>query len=339
MVRQAWDEGQVPLGRELVHVGSVGLAVAALVFVGGSIRGGMVRAVTEAFGSLDRTPFRILPGLAMLPLAGAAAVCAAAAAGAVIATLVQTRGAFWPERPIPDLARLWGGIAITKLFSRELLVDLASATVKVVALGWAAWSGVDGEFLTLPRWLVATPAEQLAQTFSILLGVGCRMLLVAGVLAGADVAITRWRFGKKMLVTKPEAKREAREQEGDPSLKGRRRQRHRELSRGLARAEVPRADALLVNPTHVAIALRYRRDEGKAPRVIAKGKGALAEYMRDLARESAIPIVQDIPLARLLHRKVKVGREVPASTYKAVAAVLAFVYRITGRLPGGRATP
>lgn len=163
------------------------------------------------------------------------------------------------------------------------------------------------------------------------------MLLVAGVLAGADVAITRWRFGKKMLVTKPEAKREAREQEGDPSLKGRRRQRHRELSRGLARAEVPRADALLVNPTHVAIALRYRRDEGKAPRVIAKGKGALAEYMRDLARESAIPIVQDIPLARLLHRKVKVGREVPASTYKAVAAVLAFVYRITGRTSGGRA--
>jgi flagellar biosynthesis protein FlhB len=139
-----------------------------------------------------------------------------------------------------------------------------------------------------------------------------------------------------MRVTKQEAKRESRDEEGDPLIRGKRRGKHRELSRGRARVEVPRADALLVNPTHIAIALRYRRDEGRAPRVIAKGKGALAEYMRDLARENAIPIVQDVPLARLLYRKVKVGREVPASTYKAVAAVLAFVYRITGRAPGGR---
>jgi flagellar biosynthesis protein FlhB len=91
-----------------------------------------------------------------------------------------------------------------------------------------------------------------------------------------------------------------------------------------------------VNPTHVAIALRYRKDEGRAPRVTAKGKGALAEYMRDLARENGIPIVQDIPLARLLYRKVKVGKEIPAATYKAVAAVLAFVYRMTGRRAGER---
>jgi len=139
-----------------------------------------------------------------------------------------------------------------------------------------------------------------------------------------------------MLVTKQEAKREARDQLGDPLIKGKRRQRHREISRGRARIEVRRADALLVNPTHIAIALRYRKDEGRAPRVTAKGKGVLAEYMRELARENAIPIVEDIPLARLLYRKVKVGREVPASTYKAVAAVLAFVYRITGRAPGGR---
>ncbi len=99
---------------------------------------------------------------------------------------------------------------------------------------------------------------------------------------------------------------------------------------------MPRADALVVNPTHIAIAIRYRRDEGRAPRVTAKGKGALAELMRDLARENAVPIVQDIPLARLLYRKVKVGREIPAQTYKAVAAVLAFVYRVTGR--GGART-
>jgi len=116
--------------------------------------------------------------------------------------------------------------------------------------------------------------------------------------------------------------------------RGKRRKRHREISRGLAKIEVPRADALVVNPTHVAVAIRYRRDEGRAPRVTAKGKGELAEYMRDLARMNAVPIVQDIPLARLLHRKVKVGREIPATTYKAVAAILAYVYRLTGRAAG-----
>ena len=100
---------------------------------------------------------------------------------------------------------------------------------------------------------------------------------------------------------------------------------------------MPRADALLVNPTHIAIALRYRKDEGRAPKVTAKGKGVLAEHMRDLAREHGIPIVEDIPLARLLYKKVKVGREIPAATYKAVATILAFVYRATGRGPAARA--
>jgi flagellar biosynthetic protein FlhB len=123
---------------------------------------------------------------------------------------------------------------------------------------------------------------------------------------------------------------------GDPLIRGRRRKRHMELARGQARIEVPRADALVVNPTHIAIALRYRKDEGRAPRLTAKGKGALAEYMRELARENAVPIVEDVPLARLLYRKVKVGREIPPQTYKAVAAVLAFVYRITGRAAGGK---
>ena len=167
-----------------------------------------------------------------------------------------------------------------------------------------------------------------------------RLVLVAALIAGADVAVQRRRHGAKMKMSKEELKREMKEDEGDPLIKGKRRQRQRELAKQRARIEVPRADALLVNPTHVAIALRYRKDEGKAPRVTAKGKGVLAEHMRELARENGVPIVQDIPLARLLHRRVKVGREVPAETYKAVAAILAFVYRMTGRSAqgsGGRA--
>jgi len=138
-------------------------------------------------------------------------------------------------------------------------------------------------------------------------------------------------------MTRDEVKREGKEDNGDPMIKGKRRRRMREISKGRVAVEVPRADALLVNPTHIAIAIRYRKDEGAAPRVIAKGKGKLAEIMREIARENGIPIVEDIPLARLLYKRVKVGRSVPAETYKAVAAILAFVYRLTGKRPGGAA--
>ncbi|HEY4221150.1 MAG TPA: EscU/YscU/HrcU family type III secretion system export apparatus switch protein, partial [Myxococcota bacterium] len=124
------------------------------------------------------------------------------------------------------------------------------------------------------------------------------------------------------------------EDEGDPMIKGRRRRKHRELLRGSVHKEVPRADAIVVNPTHIAIAIRYRKGKDKAPRVMAKGKGARADKMRELARECGVPIVKDIPLARLLYKRVRVGSQVPSETYKSVAAVLAFVYRATGRVPG-----
>ena len=169
-----------------------------------------------------------------------------------------------------------------------------------------------------------------------------KVLTVMALWAGVDIALTRCRFNQKMKMTKADARREAKEDEGNPQIKARRRRRHRELSRGRARIEVPRADAVIVNPTHIAIAIRYRADEDAAPRVTAKGKGVLAEMMRELARENGIPIVENIPLARLLYKRVKVGKSVPADTFKAVAAVLAYVYRLTGQrsssssIDGGR---
>ncbi len=331
---RALEDGQLPLGRDLPLVAGLGASLAALLSLAGPLRSGLVKVVEQAMSSMATTPFSSLGSLVVRPALAAAAVCAAGGAASVLVTLVQTKGRMWPERAAPDLSRVFDPSRLTRLFSKEILTDLGVATAKLVAVAWAAWNGVRGDFLTLQGLLGAAPGEQLARTFAILLRAGWRMLLVTAVIAGVDLALIRTRFMKKMRVTKAEAKRESREEDGDPLLRGKRKQRHRELARGRAKIEVPRADALLVNPTHIAIALRYRKEEGRAPRVMAKGKGALAEYMRDLARENGIPIVEDIPLARLLHRKVKVGREVPPQTYKAVAAVLAFVYRVTGRGPG-----
>jgi flagellar biosynthesis protein FlhB len=240
----------------------------------------------------------------------------------------------WIERAEPDLTRLWHGVKLFKVFTKDFLLDLGLALVKVVAVGGTAWLAVHDDFVTLPHLLQSDPSQELSWILALVAKGARPVLVVALAIGGLELALTRWRFGKKMKMTKPEAKREAKDEDGDPAFKGKRKRRHRDIISGKVRLEVPRADALVVNPTHIAVAIRYRRDEGRAPRVTAKGKGILAEHMRTLARENGVPIVQDIPLARLLYKKVKVGREVPAATYKAVATILAFVYRVTGRSAG-----
>lgn len=334
-LRRAWEEGKVPVGHDAALVAGLLAGASALAALAPSLRAGLVRIFGTTARALAQAPFASLPGLAAAPVLATAAVCASAAAAALVATVAQTRGGFWPHLALPDAGRLMQAARLARLWKREFLVDLLLAGVKVVALGAAAWSAVRDDFLTLGKLLGASPGDQLAWAFRLLGHAGVRVMAAAAILAGAELALTRHRFGARMRMTKEEARRELRQDEGDPLLRSRRRRRHRDLSRGRAAVEVPRADALVVNPTHVAVAIRYRREEGRAPRITAKGKGALAEYMRELARSSAVPIVQDVALARLLYRKVKVGGEVPAQTYRAVAAVLAFVYRLAGRAAEG----
>jgi flagellar biosynthesis protein FlhB len=334
-LKRAFEEGQVPIGHDAVLV--AGLAAAALVTVAlvGVLRSGLGALVAEAAGRLDETPFGDLPALAIRPVAAVVAICAAAAAATTAATLAQTRGAFWSHLPAPDLTRLFDLSKVTALFRREFLGNLGLALLKVGGIGAAAWWAVRDELGALPSLLTVAPGDQLDRVFGLLARAAKPVIVAVAVVAAADWLLTHRRFAKRMRMTKEETKREYKEEEGDPLFRGRRKKRHREMIRNRARQEVPRADALLVNPTHIAIALRYRKGEGRAPRVTAKGKGQLAEHMRELARENGIPIVEDIPLARLLYRKVKVGREIPAQTYKAVAAILAFVYRVTGRRESG----
>jgi flagellar biosynthesis protein FlhB len=235
---------------------------------------------------------------------------------------------------MPDLSKVFSGGKLSQVFSKKLWVDLAVALVKLVTVAATIWSCMRAEFMTLPGLLFARTDVQFGMLFGPLCKGSVKVLTVMGLWAGLDIALTRYRFNKKMKMTKAEARREAKEDEGNPMIKAKRRRRHRELSRGRAAFEVPRADALIVNPTHIAIAIRYRPGEDSAPRVTSKGKGVLAEMMRDLARENGIPIVENIQLARLLWKRVKVGKAVPSDTFKAVAAVLAYVYRLTGQRSG-----
>ena len=332
-LQNAWDEGQIPVGRDVLAFAGIAATGLTLQRLGPQFRDSLAQLFRDTAGHAEAPDFSALSGRMIRPALLGLSGCAAAAVFVLGAALVQTQGRVWPELLAPDLSRLWQG-KLTRFLHRDFWSDLGISLVKVVTVGWAAYAGLRGDFMTLPALLSLSPGMQLASLFGALAKASVQVLVALAFVAAGDLTLQQLRFRKKLKMTKEEVKREMREDEGDPLIKSRRRRRHRELARGRARIEVPRADALVVNPTHIAIAIRYRKDESKAPRVIAKGKGVLAELMRDLARENGVPIVQDVPLARLLYKKVRVGREVPADTYKAVAAVLAFVYRLTRRQSG-----
>ncbi|HVE86081.1 MAG TPA: EscU/YscU/HrcU family type III secretion system export apparatus switch protein [Myxococcales bacterium] len=333
-LRQMRDEGQVALGRDATSVASLLGAFAGLLAVARPLRDALGEAFAAAASSLDAPSFSALAGALARPALLSLVPPAAGALAAALATAAQTAGGFWPHLALPDPSRAFSPDRVLRAFTREGLADLGLSAVKVVAVGAAAYLALRDDFLTLGRLLHAPAGELLAGTYAPLGRAAVKVLAVMAALAGADLALTRRRYRNKVMMTRDEARREHREDEGDPLLRARRRRRHRELARGRAATEVPRADVVVVNPTHVAVAVRYRRAEDAAPRVTAKGKGKLAELMRALAREHGVPIVEDVALARLLHRKVKVGRKVPADTYRAVAAILAFVYRLSAG--GGR---
>jgi flagellar biosynthetic protein FlhB len=330
-LRDAHEKGEVPVGRDAVMAASLAATAYALQSAAPRIRDGFLLLFQHCFEHLHQAPFHDLLIYAAQPLGLGLVCCAAGPLAAIGLTFAQTSGGFWLEKSLPDLERLFSTSRLTRLFSREFLADLALSLIKVAALSAVMFVSLRDGFLAFGGLFGKAPGDLLAGLFAPLAQSCGRILLAVSVLAGMDLAMTRYRFSQRMKMSKDELKREHREDEGDPMIKGRRKRKHRELAKARARIEVPRADALLVNPTHVAIALRYRRGEDKAPRVTAKGKGQLAEIMRDLARSNGIPIIEDIPLARLLHRKVKIGGFVPADTYKAVASILAFVYRVTKR--------
>ena len=336
-MNEAQGKGQIPIGKEINAVAGFAAGTLALMSVGGGLRDSLIKLVAATVEGLSSPtpPLRHLFPLMQRPLALALSACAAAGAAGAAVYLFQTKGQIWIDRAIPDLGRVFslGGGKIGRLFSRQLWADLGLSVVKLLTVGWAVWTSLRDEFMTLPTLLFARPDVQFGRLFSPLAASAVKVLTVMAFWAGADIALTRWRYIRQMKMTKSEARRDAKEDDGDPGTRNRRRKKLRELIRGIARAEVPRADALVVNPTHIAIAIRYRAAEDKAPRVTAKGKGEIAEMMRDLARENGIPIVENIPLARLLYKRVKVGRSVPAETFKAVAAILAYVYRVTRRQP------
>lgn len=336
---EARREGKIALSKDV----SMGAAVVCGIFAVSSYGNDIV---TGAVTALRQSAELVATGNAGPPISKfdfsactaiwqpGLAIIAVVAASALGITLAQTQGGMWTDQVSPDFAKAFSPKRVVHAFSRQGLADMALAVVKALAIGAVGLFAVRGHLSPLHHAFETAPGAAVKEVGGTLVDVALRGAGVLGVAGAIDYFLVRTRFFAQMRMTKDQIKREAKEDEGDPHIRAARRRRHRELKRGAFTREVPRADAIVVNPTHFAVALRYRKKSDRAPRVVAKGRGLKAAAMRKLAIECGVPIVKDIPLARLLHKRVKIGREVPAETYRAVAAVLAFVYKTTGRPPG-----
>jgi flagellar biosynthetic protein FlhB len=218
-----------------------------------------------------------------------------------------------------------------QVFSKQSLAELAKSLFKILIIGGAVWSVIKGE----GAQVLLLADQGLGQTFHYLCSITWRLFLKTGfilmILAGLDYFFQRWSYEKSLRMTKEEVKEESRMMDGDPMVKSRIRSIQRQMARKRMMAEVPRADVIITNPTHLAVALSYRSKEMEAPKVVAKGAGEIAERIKEIGRSHSVPILENKPLAQILYKTVDLGQAIPSTLYQMVADILAYVYRLKNR--------
>ena len=232
--------------------------------------------------------------------------------------------AFKPEKlnPIKGLRRL---------LSLKSLAELVKSILKIVLIGGIAYLVMRKEFIGIASLMELSVGEILAFICRVSVDASLYVCLALIVLAGADYAFQKWDYEKDMKMSKQELKEESKQQEGDPKVKARIRRIQMEMSRKRMMDAVPDADVVITNPTHLSIAIKYDFGTMAAPKVTAKGAERIAFKIREIAREHGVPIVENKQLARALYASSEIGDSVPVDLYRAVAEVLAYIYRLNNR--------
>ncbi|WP_126444156.1 flagellar biosynthesis protein FlhB [Sulfuricystis multivorans] len=341
---KAREEGQVPQSRELTAFLVMAAGAGALWGLSGwfvrrgeeVMRMGLALDRRAAFD--DHALGQSLMAMGSEALTTLAPFFLATLIAALLSPVLLTGGwvfspkalTFRPERldPLKGLGRM---------FSWHSVAELVKGVLKALLLGGIVWWVVANERDNLFA-LLGLPIETALPSFG-------RMILYAfvGFVAGLavvaliDVPFQLWRYYTGLKMTKEELKQELKELEGDPQLKARIRSQQREMARRRMMAEVPKADVVVTNPTHFAVALKYDGAQMGAPQVVAKGMNLVAQKIRELAEEHQVPVLELPPLARALYRHVEIGEAVPAALYTAVAEVMAYVYQLNAFLAQGAA--
>jgi flagellar biosynthetic protein FlhB len=245
----------------------------------------------------------------------------------LIGNFAQTGLAFSGKALRPQFSRVSPAKGLKRLVSPHSAWEAVKAALKLVVLTAVAWPGVAHLGAALGGGAPMDSGHVLSVVASATLNLIRSTALAGLVLAALDYGFQRRRVRKSLMMTRQEVKDEYRQSEGDPMTRSRIRQRQVEMSRNRMMAAVAESSVVVVNPTHIAVALEYRPEHG-APRVVAKGQGFIAARIREEAEKHNVPIVRDVPLARTLHAACKLGQAIPADLYEAVARLLAFVFNL-----------
>lgn len=258
---------------------------------------------------------------------------------AIVTAIASGSWALSTKPIVPDLTRLNPLSGIGRLFSKQQLVETAKLAGVTAVVGVVAWRFIASHVQPFSTLLMRPLEGALGQLGSWMgTGVGL-LLLVVLFFALVDLPLQKFLHANRLKMSLEEVKREHKESEGDPHMKGKRRQRQRELAQRNSVGAVPRADLVVMNPTHYAVAIQYDDATMNAPRVIAKGADLIALKIRDVARASQVPVLQAPMLARALYAHAEIDGEVPSALYTAVAQVLAYVYQLKAALKGQGAMP
>lgn len=333
-LEQAREEGQVPRSRSLGSAAVLGAIALALWFGGPAIFAGFTRLMQSGL-ALDRAA-AFDSGAMLARLAAATWMAfglalpgiAFALAAGVAAPLLVGGWVFSTQSLTPNFAKLDPLAGFARMFSLESLAEvakvIAEALIVAAVIGWFLW-GSRAEIASL---VAGSSDGGVSATGGLVIGALLFVVLALAAVAAVDVPLQLWRFAHRLRMTLEEVKQEARESEGDPQLKARVRSLQREMARRRMMESVPKADVVITNPTHFAVALKYDDRSGGAPRVVAKGAELVAARIREVAGAANVPIVEAPPLARALHAHTELGAEVPQALYAAVAQVLAFVFNL-----------
>jgi len=265
----------------------------------------------------------------VLPLMTVAVVAGLAANVAQVGFVIST------ETFKLDLAKLNPLSGFKRFVSLRMLIELPKSLLKMLIIGTVTYLTLRSQWEAVPALVQAEAGEILAFAAACAAKICFYACLTLAGLAALDYGFQRWQHEKDLRMTKQEVKDEMRQAEGDPKIKARIRSAQMEIARRRMMAAVPQAAVVITNPTHLAVALKYEMGQMAAPQVVAKGAGFVAARIREIAQANGVPVIEQKPLARALFKAVDVGHSIPVELYRAVAEILAYVYRLKNQRPGG----
>jgi flagellar biosynthetic protein FlhB len=329
---EAREKGRVARSREVSSVAGLAACLIYFYFNATGLLEKITAIMTSTFRSAGRVPISIdnvqilLTGLLFKVFVLLMPIFIVVFVVGIFANVIQVGALFSPSAIQPELSKIDPLKGLQRLFSMNSFVEFIKNILKMLIIGIVSYLVIKNEingFLPLAEQTVWEILLYLGKiTFKILLTT-CWILIILAIL---DYVYQRWEYEKGLRMSRQEIKEEFKNSDGDPAIKARIKRLQREMSRKRMMAAVPKADVIITNPTHLAVAVRYDQDTGIAPCVVAKGADFISEKIRNIGRENNIPIVENKPLAQVLYKMVQLNETIPENLYRSVAEVLAFVY-------------